>query len=335
MSEQERRGRRRLLVLGGALLVLVAASLFVGRYPGPYWTPLSALRDDPLAQRLVLNLRLPRILGAVMVGMVLAASGTSFQMVFRNPLVDSGFLGVSAGASFGASLAIVALGGATWTVQVSAALFGILGLASSYLLGTRIRYGDWVLRLVLAGIAVSALYSSGTSLLKYAADPLRQLPEITFWMLGGLWSLTWPDVLQIAPVVLPALLIIILLRWRLNLLSLRDETAYSLGVSAGRERLVLLLAAVLATAAVVSKTGIIGWVGLIVPHIARRWVGSDAQRALPGSMLLGALFVLFCDDIARTAMTGEIPLGILTSLLGAGIFMALMIRDRAATTGRG
>jgi len=327
VSEQERRGSRRVALLALALLLLTALSLFLGRYPGPYLTPLSALSEDPLALRLMLNLRLPRILGAIMVGMVLAASGTSFQMIFRNPLVDSGFLGVSAGASFGASLAIVALGGASWAVQACAAVFGILGLVSSYALGTRIRYGDWVLRLVLAGIAVSALYSSGTSLLKYAADPLRQLPEITFWMLGGLWSLTWKDVLQIAPVVLPCLVVIILLRWRLNLLSLRDETAYSLGVSAGRERLVLLLAAVLSTAAVVSKTGLIGWVGLIVPHIARRWVGSDAQRALPGSMLLGAVFVLACDDIARTAMTGEIPLGILTSLLGAAIFMGLMMRD--------
>jgi len=327
VSDQERQGRRRVAILAVVLLALVGVSLFLGRYPGPYWTPLSALRDDALAQRLVLNLRLPRILGAVMVGMVLAASGVSFQMIFRNPLVDSGFLGVSAGASFGASLAIVALGGAPLTIQISAAVFGTLGLVSSYLLGTRIRYGDWVLRLVLAGIAVSALYSSGTSLLKYAADPLRQLPEITFWMLGGLWSLTWADILQIAPVVVPCLLVILLLRWRLNLLSLRDETAYSLGVSAGRERLVLLLAAVLATAAVVSKTGLIGWVGLIVPHIARRWVGSDAQRALPGAMLLGALFTLFCDDIARTALTGELPLGILTSMLGAAIFMALMVRD--------
>jgi len=324
---QERRGARRLVLLGWALLALVVISLLMGRYPGPYWTPFSALREDPLARRLVLNLRLPRILGAVMVGMVLAASGTCFQMIFRNPLVDSGFLGVSAGASFGASLAIVALGGAPWTVQLCAAIFGILGLVGSYLLGTRIRYGDWVLRLVLAGIAVSALYSSGTSLLKYAADPLRQLPEITFWLLGGLWSLTWPDVLQIAPVVLPSLVIIYLLRWRLNLLSLRDETAFSLGVSAGRERLVLLLAAVLATAATVSKTGLIGWVGLIVPHIARRWIGSDAQRALPGAMLLGAVFTLLCDDIARTALTGEIPLGILTSMLGAAVFMGLMMRD--------
>jgi iron complex transport system permease protein len=329
LSVQEHQSRRRLVFLMGGVVMLLMLSLFIGRYPRPYWTSLSVLQQDPLAQRLVLNLRLPRILGAVMVGMVLGASGMSFQMVFRNPLVDSGFLGVSAGASFGASLAIVALGGRPWVIQISAATFGTLGLASSYLLGTRIRYGDWVLRLVLAGIAVSALYSSGTSLLKYAADPLRQLPEITFWLLGGLWSLTWRDVAQIAPVVLPSLLLIFLLRWRLNLLSMRDETAHSLGVSAGGERMVLLLAAVAATAAVVSKTGLIGWVGLIVPHIARRWVGADAQRALPGAMLIGGLFVLACDNVARAALTGEIPLGILTSLLGAAIFMALMMRDRA------
>jgi iron complex transport system permease protein len=329
LSVQEHQSRRRLVFLMCGVVMLLMLSLFIGRYPRPYWTSLSVIQQDPLAQRLVLNLRLPRILGAVMVGMVLGASGMSFQMVFRNPLVDSGFLGVSAGASFGASLAIVALGGRPWVIQLSAAAFGTLGLASSYLLGTRIRYGDWVLRLVLAGIAVSALYSSGTSLLKYAADPLRQLPEITFWLLGGLWSLTWRDVAQIAPVVLPSLLLIFLLRWRLNLLSMRDETAHSLGVSAGGERMVLLLAAVAATAAVVSKTGLIGWVGLIVPHIARRWVGADAQRALPGAMLIGGLFVLACDNVARAALTGEIPLGILTSLLGAAIFMALMMRDRA------
>jgi iron complex transport system permease protein len=329
LSVQEHQSRRRLVFLMGGVVMLLMLSLFIGRYPRPYWTSLSVIQQDPLAQRLVLNLRLPRILGAVMVGMVLGASGMSFQMVFRNPLVDSGFLGVSAGASFGASLAIVALGGRPWVIQLSAAAFGTLGLASSYLLGTRIRYGDWVLRLVLAGIAVSALYSSGTSLLKYAADPLRQLPEITFWLLGGLWSLTWRDVAQIAPVVLPSLLLIFLLRWRLNLLSMRDETAHSLGVSSGRERMVLLLAAVAATTAVVSKTGLIGWVGLIVPHIARRWVGADAQHALPGAMLIGGLFVLACDNVARAALTGEIPLGILTSLLGAAIFMALMMRDRA------
>jgi iron complex transport system permease protein len=321
-----RRARVRLVGMVVILVVLMVGSLLMGRYPGPYFTSFRELRDNELAQRLVLNLRLPRILAAVLVGMVLSASGAVFQMIFRNPLVDSGFLGVSAGASFGASLAIVALGGQAWKVQGAAALFGLLGLAGSYFLGQRIRYGDWVLRLVLAGIAVSALYSSGTSVLKYLADPLRQLPDITFWLLGGLWGITWPDLLQVLPVAVPCLALLYILRWRLNLLSMRDETAFSLGVAAGRERLALLLAAVLSTAAMVSKAGLIGWVGLIVPHIARRWLGADAQHALPGAMLLGGLFALACDNVARTLLTGEIPLGILTSFVGAALFLFIMLR---------
>ena len=166
--------------------------------------------------------------------------------------------------------------------------------------------GGWVLRLVLAGIAVSALYTSGTGVLKYLADPLRQLPDITFWLLGGLWGITWPDLCQCCPWSCPA--------WcplpdalAAQSAVLRDETAFSLGVRPGRERLVLLVAAVVSTAAVVSKAGQIGWVGLIIPHIARRWLGADAQRALPGAMLLGGLFALLCDDVARTMLRARSP----------------------------
>jgi iron complex transport system permease protein len=316
----------RLACILSLMLLVFALSLFLGRYPGPYLTAPVVLGKDSLARHLVLHLRLPRILMALLVGMVLSASGTVFQMVFRNPLVDSGFLGVSAGASFGASLAIVALGGRDWVIQSCAACFGLLGLAGSYILGRRIRFGDWVLRLVLAGIAVSAIYTSGTGLLKYLADPLQQLPDITFWLLGGLWGIAWLDLLQILPATTACLIILYLLRWRLNLLSMRDETAFSLGVAAGRERLLLLLAAVISTTAVVSKAGLIGWVGLIVPHLARRWLGSDSQRSLPGAMLMGGFFVLACDDAARTLLPGEIPLGILTSSVGAAIFVAIMLR---------
>lgn len=177
------------------------------------------------------------------------------------------------------------------------------------------------------GIAVSALYASGTGVLKYLADPLRQLPDITFWMLGGLWGITWPDVVHILPVVAPSLVIVILMRWRLNLLSMRDETAFSLGSAPGRERLVLLVVAVASTAAVVAKAGQVAWVGLIVPHIARRLVGSDAQRALPGAMMLGGLFSLLCDDVSRTLLSGEIPLGILTSFVGAALFLGMLTRQ--------
>lgn len=310
------------------MLLCLAASILLGRYPKPYFTPLSAVRDDALALNLILNLRIPRILSAFLIGMVLSAAGAVFQMIFRNPLVDSGFLGVSQGAAFGASLAIVFLGGTAVAVQGSAAVFAFLGLAASYILARRIRLGDWVLRLVMAGIAVSALYSAATGGIKYLADPNRHLPDIIFWMLGGLWAITWKDVLQILPVIVPCLVVLYLLRWRLNLLSLRDETAFSLGVAPGRERLILLVAAVASTAAAVSKAGQIAWVGLIVPHIARRIVGSDSQRALPASMLLGGVFVLLCDDLARTALAGEIPLGILTSFIGTALFLVLLLRRK-------
>jgi iron complex transport system permease protein len=325
VSQDERRSRIRLLWVLGLLLAAFSLSLLLGRYPGPYFTTPSTLSEDSLARSLVLNLRFPRIIMAMLTGMVLAAAGTVFQMIFRNPLVDSGFLGVTAGASFGASLAIVVLGGQAWKVQSCAALFGLLGLAGSYVLGQRLRFGDWALRLILAGIAISAIYTSGTGLLKYLADPLQKLPELTLWLLGGLWGITWLDILQILPAAIACLVFLYLLRWRLNLLSMKDETVFSLGVAAGRERLLLLLAAVISTAAVVSKTGLILWVGLIVPQLARRWIGSDAQRSLPGAILIGGLFMIICDDVARTLLPGEIPLGILSSSIGAAIFLILML----------
>ena len=249
------------LIVGGFFLLMTfLGSFLLGRYPGPYFTSLSLLLENEFARSVVLHLRLPRILAAFLLGMTLSASGTVFQMIFRNPLVDSGLLGVSQGAAFGASLAIVLLGGRTMTIQACAALFALLGLGCSAFLARRIRIGDWVLRLILAGIAVSALYASGTGALKYLADPLRQLPDITFWLLGGLWGITWPDVNQVLPVVLPCLTVLYLMRWRLNLLSMGDETAFSLAAAPGRERLILLLAAVIPTAAIVSKAGQIGWV---------------------------------------------------------------------------
>ena len=320
--------RRPLLALVAAVVAATALSLLLGRYPGPLLASPAAILDDDLATSLVLHLRLPRILAALLLGMVLAAAGVVFQMLFRNPLVDSGFLGVSQGAAFGASLAIVFAAGSALTVQLGAACFAFLGLALSYGFAHRIRFGGSVLRLVLAGIAVGSILAAGTGLLKYLADPQRQLPDITFWMLGGLWAITWPDFLHMLPVAVPALAVMVLMRWRLNLLSQREETAFSLGASPRVERLVLLAAATAATAAVVAKAGQITWVGLIIPHIARRLVGSDAQRALPASLVLGALFVLLCDDLARTLLSGEIPLGILTSLLGTVAFLVLLTRHR-------
>jgi iron complex transport system permease protein len=326
--EKDRRPGRRLWFIAAAVLVCLVVSALIGRYPRPFLTPLSALADNELARSLIVHLRLPRILMAFLLGAVLSASGAVFQMIFRNPLVDSGFLGVSPGAAFGASLGIIYLGGTALGVQASAAAFAFLGLAASYFIAQRIRWGDWVFRLLLAGISIAALYSAGTGVLKYLADPYKQLPDITFWMLGGLWSVTWPDLWQVFPIAALGLAIMLLMRWRLNLLSMRDETAFSLGLRPGRERLVLLSAAVAATAVLVSKAGQVTWVGLIVPHIARRLVGSDAQRLVPASIFIGGIFVLVCDDLARAVLSGEIPLGILTSLFGTAVFIALLSTRR-------
>ena len=319
---------RTMLLTLGILMVVMIMSLFIGRYPAPGFVSPPVLRDDELVRTLILTLRMPRLFTALLLGMSLGAAGQVFQMIFANPLVEPGFLGVSQGAAFGASLAVIYLGNAAWIVQGTAALFGFCGLIFSFLLAHRIRFGGWILRLVLAGISVSALFTAGIGVLKFMADPLEQLPEITFWLLGGLWSASWFQLLSIVPVVIPSLAVLVSLRWRLNVLTLGDEVVFSLGVAPGRERMVLLGASVTAVAAVVSLSGIVGWIGLIVPHIARRLFGVDTRLSLPGAMIFGALFTLVCDDMARTVLAGEVPLGILTSLVGAAFFLALMVARR-------
>jgi len=319
---------RRILILLILLLGILGLSVFVGRYPKPFLMPLQVLIEDSMAQRLVWNLRIPRIIIAALLGATLAVCGTVLQMIFRNPIVEPGFLGVSQGAAFGAAIAILWFGGGRLTIELSASFFALLGLAGSFLLARTIRFGGWVLRLILSGIVISALFSSGLGVLKYLADPLTQLQEITFWLLGGLWSVTWKDLLYVTPVVVIGMLVVYLMRWRLNVLALGQDTAFSLGAETTKERFVLLIAAVSATAVLTAVSGIVGWVGLIVPQIARQMFGPNGQFTVPGSMLLGAIFVVVSDNLARTMLAGEIPLGILTSLIGAMMFVVVINRSR-------
>ncbi len=312
--------------LGAAVVAGMALSLFIGRYPRPYFLSPTLLYEDELARQVLFGLRLPRVLMGAALGMALAGAGMVLQMIFRNPLVEPGFLGISQGAAFGAAFSIIFLSGWPIVIEVVATISAMIGLGCSFLLARHLRYGDWNLRLILAGIAVSALFAAGVGLLKYLADPLRALPEITFWLLGGLWGVTWEDLLYVLPFVVPGITVCLLMRWRLNLLALEDETAFSLGVAPARERALLLTVAVAAVAAVISTAGLVGWIGLITPHIARRLTGAEAGRALPASLLLGALFTVGCDTLARALIAGEIPLGILTSFFGATGFAALMIR---------
>lgn len=320
-----RYARNLFIVLIVLLAVVFVLSLLAGRYPRPGLLSLEQIQNDQMASNIVFRIRLPRALLAIFVGMSLAAAGTVMQMIFGNPLVDPGFLGVSQGAAFGAGLSIVFLGNSPWMVQGSATFFACLGLVVSYLVAWRIRYGSWVLRLILSGICVSAIFTSLLGIIKYAADPTSQLAELTFWLLGGLSAITWQEVKIVVPLVSICLLGQLLFRWRLNILALKDTTAFSLGVSTTLERGFILALAVIATAAVTAVSGLIAWVGLIMPHLARRIFGADARFALPGSMLLGAVVVLICDNVCRVPFALEIPLGIVTSLFGALFFMVLMM----------
>ncbi|KQT50101.1 iron ABC transporter permease [Methylobacterium sp. Leaf456] len=333
--------RRRLTTAGLAalpvlaLLLLVLVSLGTGRYPVPLADVFSLLLAkalgltsavDPTAQIVVLQVRLPRVLGALVVGAGLAAAGATYQGLFRNPLVSPDILGVSAGASLGAVLGIVLTLPAA-AIQGLAFAGGLGAVAIVYGVGIAVRRrgaSDPVLTLVLAGVAVGALLGAGIALLKVLADPYNQLPAITFWLLGSLASVNRGDLGAILPAMLIGLIPLVLLRWRVNLMSLGDEEARALGVETRVIRPVLVAAATLVTAAAVSVTGVIGWVGLIVPHVARLLVGPDFRRLLPASLLLGAGYLTAVDLLARTVATIEVPLGILTALVGAPLFLWLL-----------
>ena len=277
------------------------------------------------ATLVVWSLRLPRVLAGLLVGAALSAAGAAFQAMFRNPLVSPDILGVSSGAGLGAALAILA-GFSLLRVQALAFLGGLAAVGVVYQVAGRVRRHDPVLVLVLAGVAVGTLFSAGTSLVKVLADPSVQLPAITFWLLGGLQAVTPGDLVRAAPLVAVGLVPMLLLRWRVNLLTLADEEAAALGVDVPRLRLVLIVSATLMTAAAVSIAGVVGWVGLLVPHAARLLVGPEFSRLLPASLLLGAAFVVAADTLARTAVGIELPLGVLTAFVGAPVFLWLLAR---------
>lgn len=315
-------------LFAGLLLLAAVLALFVGRYPKPGFLNPAVLGSDPLAGQIVLNSRLPRILGALLLGMVLGGAGASLQAIFGNPLVDAGFLGVSQGAAFGAALALVLGLRATAAVSLLAFAMAVAGLGLSLWLAERFRYGGQILRLILAGLAVSAFFSSLLAMMKYVADPLSQLPDIVFWTMGSLVPMGWARLESSAPIALLSVLLMVLMRWRVNLLSLDDAVSHGLGMRPAVERRFASLAAAAGVGIMTSVCGVVGWVGLVVPQLVRALDGPDSRKVVPDSMLGGALFVLISDTIARTLSAGEIPLGIITSLLGALCFAILLTTRR-------
>ena len=317
-------------------LVLFVISLTLGRYQiGPldvFRVLLSSIfptigdKIPEIARQLIFRVRLPRILAALLIGAGYGATGTGFQAIFKNPLVDSNILGVTSGAGFGAALALLFVGD-PWLVQISAFFFGLLAVFLSFF-GSRLYRTSPLLVLTLMGILIGSFFSSLTSLLKYVADPLDTLPAITFWLLGGLTGITWQNLLPLVVITISGLTFLWLIRWRLNVLSLGDSEAATLGVDPTRMKLGIILFSTLMTAVAVSVSGVIGWVGLVVPHAGRLIVGPDHKRLLPVSMSLGAAFMMVIDDAARTLLPGEIPLGVLTGLIGVPILVLLLRRNK-------
>ena len=310
-------------------MLALLASLTLGKYPLQLHQVLQSLytlgQTNTPADLVVWNLRMPRLVAGIVVGAALAGAGATYQAMFRNPLVSPDILGVSAGAGLGAVCAIylaLPLAG----VQLFAFAGGMVavGLVSAIALSSR-RY-DPVLVLVLAGVAVGTLLGAGISLIKILADPYTQLPTITFWLLGGLNAVSWRELGWALPFMVVGLLPLFLLRWRINLLSLSDTEAHSLGVNTGRLRFCLIVCATLMTAASVSFTGMIGWVGLVIPHMARLLVGPEFSRLLPTSLLMGASFLVITDNVARNGAQMELPLGVLTALIGAPFFLYLLLK---------
>lgn len=324
---------RAALAWGAALLALLLAVLLalgLGRFPiAPARLPAILLgREEGPAALVFWNIRAPRVAAAILVGAALGAAGAAFQAMFRNPLASPDLLGVSAGASLGAVLGIV-LGLPVAAVQGMAFAGGIAAVALVAAVAGALRgRGDPVLGLLLAGIALGALLGAGISLLKTLTDPYNQLPAITFWLLGTLSGVTAADLLAAAPPALLGLGVLLLLRWRLNLLTLDEDEARALGVRPAALRGAAVAAATLCTAAVTALAGAVGWVGLVVPHVARLLGGPELRRLLPLSALLGGAFLLGVDTLARNAGRTELPLGVLTAVLGTPLFLWLLARGR-------
>ncbi|MFZ3129662.1 MAG: iron ABC transporter permease [Desulfosporosinus sp.] len=324
-----------IVILFVVLIVIFLWSFTVGRYAVPLPELLTvffrkifgfpATWSDTL-ETVLFNIRIPRIIVALVIGAALAASGAAFQGLFRNPMVSPDILGASAGAGFGAAMAILYSAGSL-TIQIVAFVFGIIAVILTYFISRLISRGNnSVLVIVLTGIVVTSLFTAFISLAKYTADPNNKLPEITFWLMGGLASITAKNIKLVLIPFIIGIIPMLLLRYKLNALSFGEEEAQSLGINTKKIRLIYIFCATLLTASAVATGGMIGWVGLVIPHLARILVGPNYKFMLPASILLGGAYLLLIDDLSRTIFAVEVPLSILTAIIGAPFFIYLLYK---------
>ncbi len=321
----------KLVLLALSLVAVTLASIVLGRYH----ISLHAWRRfllDPgnggVATQVLLRVRLPRILGGLLIGAGLSVSGAAYQGLFRNPLISPDILGASAGAGIGAAIAILLNCGAPG-IQGISFLAGLGAVGAACFVAGRVRRGnDPVLALVLSGVMMASICEALISLTKTVADPEEKLPAITFWLMGSLGSINNTNLVWLLVLIPLGILVLMFMRWKLNVLSMGEEEAASLGVDTRRARWIIVLSATVLTTAAVSVSGMIGWVGLVIPHLARMIVGPNYKVLLPASIMLGGSYMLLVDDISRSAMANEIPLGILTHLIGAPFFLYLLVRTK-------
>ena len=326
----------KMLLLAGCFVLVFFGSFMLGRYPV---TPLELIRIlvnkitpafsvtwEAAAETVVWQIRLPRVAAAGLIGAALSLSGLSYQGMFSNPMVSPDLLGASSGAGFGASLGIL-LGLHYMGISALAFCFGLAAVALAYAIGKCSR-SNRLMAILLAGMVVSALFSSAISFLKLVADTQQALPAITYWLMGSLSSTRMADVKFLLLPMLLGSVPLFALRWRMNLLTLPEDEARSMGINTRRMQFLVIFCATLLTAASVAVCGMIGWVGLVIPHFARMLFGSDFRRLIPASSLMGAGFLIVVDDVARIAATAEIPLGILTSFIGGPVFLIMMLSRR-------
>ncbi|OEF95903.1 FecCD family ABC transporter permease [Desulfuribacillus alkaliarsenatis] len=322
------------VVVGIVVIAIFVLSLTLGRYSIPageairlfiqgLFRPGSLDFNDPTVS-VFFYIRLPRIVVALLVGAALAVAGAIFQGMFRNPLVSPDILGVSSGCSFGAALGILMPFATIYSISISSFVFGTLAMGAAYAI-SKASKGEPIIMLILAGMVVSAFFTAALSFLQYVADPYNELPAIIFWIMGGFFRITWDIAIILAITIIPCLIIAWLLAWKLDLLSLGDDEAQSLGLNVKLLRFVLIIVATFMVAASVSAAGTIAWVGLVIPHIARMLTSSEHTMSVPMSMFVGGGFVLLMDTVARNLTTAEIPISILTAALGAPFFAYLLI----------
>lgn len=313
-------------------VVVGIISLFIGSFSASPTTVMALLWSklpftqpgdfSPTLETAILQVRLPRIIIALLVGMSLSVSGAVFQGVFRNPLVSDHILGVSNGAALGAAAALL-LGAPISVVQLAAFTAGMVSVGLTYSV-SRVYKATSTLTLVLAGVIVGGFFSALVSLMKSVADPLDKMPAIVFWLMGSFAKTSSVDLAYAIPLMAVPLVIIYLIRWRINVLAMGEEDARALGVNTDQLQLVLIIFCTLATSAAVSVSGVIGWVGLVVPHIGRIIVGPDHKVLIPAVLSLGGTYLLIMDDLARSLTTSEISIGILTAIVGAPFFAYLL-----------